>query len=216
MDKQLVVQKTMDYLKDKLKGEGTGHDWWHMYRVYKNAVHIAQSEDVDMFLIELAALLHDIADYKFTNGDENEGSRQTRAWLESLNVDEDVIQNVCDIVKLVGFKGGGNPPMRTYEGMVVEDADRLDAMGAIGIARAFAYGGHMKREIYNPDVKPNVGMTKEEYKKNMGSSINHFYEKLLLLKDRMNTQTAKKMAEKRHEFMEAYLEEFFKEWEGEV
>lgn len=205
----------MEYIKQRLSGEGSGHDWWHVYRVWKNAVHIAGNEQADLFVVELAALLHDIADWKFNDGNDDIGPQLAAEWLESLSVEESVIKHVCRIIQDISFKGAGVATgMKTIEGMIVQDADRLDAIGAIGIARAFAYGGSKGREMYNPDLSPRNHDSFEEYKNSRGSSINHFYEKLLLLKDRMNTGTARKIAEKRHVFMQYYLTEFFEEWEG--
>jgi len=215
MEKELIVVQTADFMKSELTGEGSGHDWWHVYRVWKNAIQIAKREEVDLFVVELAALLHDIADWKFNDGNEDIGPQLAREWLESLNVDETEIANVCQIIQDISFKGSGVVTnMKTPEGKIVQDADRLDAMGAIGIGRAFAYGGSKGREMYNPDLKPEKHNSFEQYKKSQGSSINHFYEKLLLLKELMNTDTAKKIAEKRHAVMLNYLNDFFQEWEG--
>jgi uncharacterized protein len=210
-----IIPRTADFVKAKLSGEGSGHDWFHVERVWKNAIHIGKQESVDMFIVELAALLHDIADWKFAGGDDSAGPREARAWLEKCCVDEDVIAHVCEIITDLSFKGAGvKTSMKTKEGMVVQDADRLDALGAIGIARAFAYGGHKGSELYNPDVKHEFHTSFEQYKSSRGNTINHFYEKLLLLKDLMNTETAKKMAEERHSFMEQFLTHFYREWEG--
>jgi len=215
MEKKLIVIQTADFMKSELTGEGSGHDWWHVYRVWKNAVQIAKREDVDLFVVELAALLHDIADWKFNDGNEDIGPQLAREWLESLNVEENEISNVCQIIQDISFKGSGVVTnMKTQEGKIVQDADRLDAMGAIGIGRAFAYGGSKGREMYNPDLKPEKHNSFEQYKKSQSSSINHFYEKLLLLKELMNTDTAKKIAEKRHVVMLNYLDDFLQEWEG--
>jgi len=215
MNKDYVLKQTKEYVRKNLEGEGTGHDWWHVYRVWKNAVHIGKKENADLFVVQLAALLHDIADWKFHKGDDSVAPRLAREWLEKINVKKDIISHVCDIIKNVSFKGAGvKSQIKTKEGMVVQDADRLDAMGAIGIARAFAYGGHKGREIHNPNIKPKKHETFEEYRSDIGTTINHFYEKLFLLKDLMNTRTAKKIAEKRHEFMKQYLDRFLKEWEG--
>jgi uncharacterized protein len=215
MDKEEAIKKTAEHVRKKLEGEGSGHDWWHVYRVWKNAVNIGKKENADMFTIELAALLHDIADWKFNKGDDSEGPRQAREWLEKIQVDENTIFSVCEIIKDMSFKGAGvESRMRTKEGMIVQDSDRLDAIGAIGIGRTFAYGGHKGREMYNPNKKPEKHDSFEKYKNSSSPTINHFYEKLLLLKDRMNTKTAKAIAEERHKFMEQFLEHFFKEWEG--
>lgn len=213
MEPQFVIEQTVGYVRKKLEGEATGHDWWHIYRVWKTAILLAQQEQADSFVVQLAALLHDIADWKFHQGDDSLGPKLAREWLETLQIPENIVEHVCDIIQNISFKGADvKTEMKTREGMIVQDADRLDALGAIGIARAFAYGGYKGREIYNPMVKPEKHRTFEEYQKNQGTSINHFYEKLLLLKDRMNTQTAKVMAIERHEFMETFLRQFFKEW----
>jgi len=214
MNQNEIIKRTADYVKSKLDGEGSGHDWWHIYRVWKTAIEIGKKESADLFVVQLAALLHDIADWKFHAGDDSVGPKLAREWLEKLDVDENIISHVCKIIKQVSFKGAGvKSKIKTKEGMVVQDADRLDAIGAIGIARAFAYGGHKGREIYNPDIKPEKHETFEQYKNNKGTTINHFYEKLLLLKDLMNTPSARKIAEERHDFMEQYLDKFFKECE---
>jgi uncharacterized protein len=209
-----LVKKTADMVKSKFLGEGSGHDWWHMYRVWTLAKKIAEKEDVNMEIVELGALLHDIADYKFHDGNESLGGEVTREWLESLGAKEDLINEVVHIVDNISFKGSTFSKMESLEGKVVRDADRLDALGAIGIARCFTVGGSMGNEIYNPEIKPRLNLSKEEFKKHNGTQINHFYEKLLLLKDAMNTKTGKELAIHRHEFLEKYLEEFFEEWEG--
>lgn len=216
MEKQRnLIHQTIAHVQAALAGAEAGHDWFHIERVWKTARHIAQAEPVDGFIVELGALLHDIADSKFHGGDETVGPRQARAFLESLGVEESVVAHVENIVAHISFKGGNHEQaFRSPELDVVQDADRLDALGAIGIARAFAYGGHKGRELYNPAIPPNLNMTKEEYKRSAAPTINHFYEKLLLLKDRMNTATGRAMAERRHRFMETYLEEFYREWEG--
>lgn len=207
----LIIKSTVAYVKKTTSD--SSHDWWHVYRVWKTAIKIAKKERADLFVVQLAALLHDIADWKFHGGNEEVGPQMAREWLKKLGVNENTIDHVCQIIKDMPFKGAGvATPMRTLEGMVVQDADRLDALGAIGIARTFAYGGHKGREIYNPEIKPKTHKSFEQYKSSKGSTINHFYEKLLLLKDRMNTRTAKKIAEKRHKFMEQFLGEFFGEW----
>jgi uncharacterized protein len=215
MNEEAILKQTEEYIKNKLSGEGSGHDWWHIYCVWKNAIHIGKHENVNLFVVQLAALLHDISDWKFNDGDDDVGPRLAREWLEKMQVEENIISHVCEIIKKMSFKGAGVKTfMRTKEGMVVQDADRLDAIGAIGIARTFAYGGHKGREIYNPNVKPELHDSFEKYKSGTGPTINHFYEKLLLLKDLMNTKTAKKIAEERHRFMEQFLDRFYKEWEG--
>ena len=217
MTKKEIIRKTTNHIKRLHDKEGTGHDFWHIERVVRNAKKIAKKEGGDLFVIELAALLHDIADWKFHGGDFLAGSRKARAWLEKMKVDENIISQISDIVRDVSFRGGtSKAKMRTLEGKVVQDADRLDAMGAIGIARTFAYGGYRGREIYNPRVKPKSFKHYADLKKGMksGTTINHFYEKLLLLKSSMNTKTGRKMAEERHKFMEQFLKQFYKEWNG--
>ena len=215
MNEEAILKQTEEYIKNKLSGEGSGHDWWHVYRVCKNAIHIGKHENTDLFVVQLAALLHDISDWKFNDGDDDVGPKLAREWLEKMQVEEDVISHVCKIIKEMSFKGAGvKTPIHTKEGMVVQDADRLDAIGAIGIARTFAYGGHKGREIYNPNIKPELHDSFEKYKSGTSPTINHFYEKLLLLKDLMNTKTAKKIAEERHKFMEQFLNRFYKEWDG--
>ncbi|TXK46949.1 HD domain-containing protein [Pontibacter qinzhouensis] len=210
-----LIQTTANHIQSLLSGEGSGHDWWHVYRVWQNAKAIANNEQADLFIVELAALLHDIADHKFHNGDDTAGPRAARAWLESLQVEEPTIQHICLIIKEISYKGAGtSSAMSTLEGRIVQDADRLDAIGAIGIGRAFAFGGHKGREMYNPDIKPVLHENFEAYKTASAPTINHFYEKLLLLKDRMHTKTAKAMAEERHQFMEAFLKQFYHEWDG--
>ncbi|MER2998295.1 HD domain-containing protein [Pontibacter populi] len=215
LTKEEIIEKTAAYVKELLSGEGSGHDWWHILRVWNNAKTIAASENTDLFIVELAALLHDIGDHKFHNGDETIGPRMAAEWLGSLKVQNETIDLICTIIKELSFKGAGTTSdMSSIEGRIVQDADRLDAIGAIGIARSFAYGGHKSREMYNPTISPEMHDTFEAYKNSTAPTINHFYEKLLLLKDRMHTQTAKRMAQQRHEYMEAYLEQFFDEWNG--
>ncbi len=215
MSREQIIRKTADFARKTLAGDGSGHDWWHVYRVWKTAVRIGKLEQADLFVVELAALLYDIADWKFHDGDEHAGPKAARTWLERLKVEEEIIAHVCAIVAGVSFKGAGvTTPMQTLEGMVVQDADRLDALGAIGIARAFAYGGSKGREMHSPDEKPVLHSSFEAYKKSKGPTINHFYEKLLLLKDQMNTPAAKEMARERHHYMEQFLQRFFEEWDG--
>ncbi len=216
MDKEKIVRRTAEYVKSSLEGEASGHDWWHVWRVWKTAVHIGKKEKADLFVVQLAALLHDVFDWKFYRGSESEGLEKIRKLLEKQDVEEKTISHVCGIIENVSFKGAEvRTKMKTKEGMVVQDADRLDAIGAIGIARAFAYGGFRGKEMYNPDIKPEVHKTFEEYKNSESTTINHFHEKLLLLKGLMNTRTAKELAEGRHRFMELFLERFFEEWDGE-
>jgi uncharacterized protein len=211
------IQDTITYVKEQLADAEGGHDWWHIERVWKTAKHIAKSEEVDLLVVELGALLHDIADSKFHDGDESIGPQKARAFLHTLEIEENVINHVIRIMENISFKGGKEAQtFQSTELNVVQDADRLDALGAIGIARTFNYGGFKNREIYNPTIPSNLNMTKEEYKHSTTPSINHFYEKLLLLKDRMNTATGKAMAAKRHQFMEHYLEQFYNEWEGKL
>lgn len=216
MSKEQDIQKTADYVKEKFSGEGTGHDWWHMYRVWRLAKTIGAAEkDADMYVVELGALLHDIADWKFHDGDEEAGPKTARKWLESIQVDEWVIVHIEEIIRTVSFKGAGVASnMKTLEGKIIHDADKLDAIGAIGIARTFAYGGANNREIYNPEVKPEEHRSFEAYKMSVGHTVNHFYEKLFLLKDRMYTATAKRLAQERHGYMQAFLDEFYAEWDG--
>jgi len=206
-----IIDKTSNFVCNKLKGESSGHYWWHVYRVWKNAIQIAQSERVNMPVVQLAALLHDIADWKMHGGDVMAGPRMAREFLEKTAADGQIIDHVCDIIEKISFKGAKTASeVLTKEGQVVQDADRLDAIGAIGIARAFAYGGYKNRELYNPEIKPTLHETFEQYKNNSSPTINHFYEKLLLLKDLMNTDTAKKIALERHAFMDDIWLNFIK------
>jgi uncharacterized protein len=210
-----LIDRTADYVKARLSGEGSGHDWWHTYRVWKTAHRIGETEGADLLVVELAALLHDIADWKAHEGDSTVGPEVAKKWLTSLDVEERVIEHVCRIIADISFKGAGvDQPVLLLEGKVVQDADRLDAIGAIGIARAFAYGGAKGRLIYDPEKKPEEHQAAESYLKSGGTTINHFYEKLLLLKDRMNTAAGKAIAEKRHRFMEEFLRRFYEECEG--
>lgn len=215
MSQDKIIQSTVEYVKECLHDAEGGHDWWHIYRVWKLSNHIAKTESVNPVIVELGALLHDIADSKFNDGDEEIGPQKARAFLLSQEVGEEIIGHVENIIKNISFKGGNHTQVfKSLELDVIQGADRLDAIGAIGIAKTFNYGGFKKREIFNPDIKPNLNLSKEEYKKSDAPSLNHFYEKLLLLKDRMNTATGKALAEKRHEFMEQYLEQFYSEWAG--
>ena len=210
-----TIQKTVTFVKQTLQNAESGHDWWHILRVWNNAKLISQTEQVDLLTVELAALLHDIADSKFHNGDEEIGPKTAGEFLKSIDVDAVVIEHVQQIIRHLSFKSSFDKSSFTSEEMkVVQDADRLDAIGAIGIARAFTYGGFKNREMYNPEIAPDFNLTKEAYKNSTAPTINHFYEKLLLLKDLMNTETAKKIAVQRHEFMELYLEQFAAEWNG--
>lgn len=217
MNKPEIIEQTIAYVKESLANAEGGHDWWHIYRVWKTAKKIAQSENVDLFVVELGALLHDIADSKFNNGNEKIGPQKASQFLSSKGVDQSIIQHVVNIIANISFKGGKEyQHFHSAELSVIQDADRLDAIGAIGIARAFNYGGFKGRELYNPNIKPNLNLSKEEYKSALAPTLNHFYEKLLLLKDLMNTETGKEMAQNRHEFMIEYLEQFYFEWEGEL
>jgi uncharacterized protein len=218
MTNQSIIKQTADYVRKALSGESSGHDWWHTERVWKNALLIAKHEkNIDLLIVQLAALLHDIADWKFHGGDDSVGPEKAREWLTSLKVDKKTISHVCEIIPAMSFKGAGvKSVMKSKEGMIVQDADRLDAIGAIGIARCFATGSKLGIMIYDPTTKPVFHKSAKEYVAAKTTSINHFYEKLLLLKDLMNTATAKKIAQKRHKVMEQYLDEFFKEWDGQV
>jgi uncharacterized protein len=212
MNEQQIIEQTIAHVKQEMLGEGSGHDWWHVHRVWINAKNIAAGEHANLFVVELAALLHDIADWKFNDGDDTKGGEVAKAWLSKFDIDANTITHICDIINHLSYKGAGvETSMSSIEGQIVQDADRLDAIGAIGIARTFAYGGSKNREIYNPDIVPQMHNSFEEYKNSEGSTINHFYEKLLLLKDRMNTKTAKIIAAERHAFMLNFLEQFYKE-----
>jgi uncharacterized protein len=211
-----ILQHAADYVRATLAGDSSGHDWWHIERVRQNALRLAREEQADLFVVELAALLHDIADWKFHGGDDTAGPRTARIWLEQNNVDQQTSEHVCEIISTLSFKGAGvSTEMRTIEGRCVQDGDRLDAIGAIGIARAFAFGGHFGRALYDPDVPPELHQSFAAYKSKGGPTINHFYEKLLLLKDRMQTDTGRRLAQERHQFMEEYLIQFFSEWNAE-
>lgn len=216
MPNQEVINKTIEFVKKTLANAEWAHDRWHIYRVRQLSKHINQQEKTDQLIVELWALLHDIADAKFHNWDDTVWPRMAGEFLQSINIEANIIEHVQNIISNISF-GGGNfdQKFKSPELDVIQDADRLDGLGAIWIARTFNYGGHKGREIYNPDIKPNLTMTKEEYRKSNAPSLNHFYEKLLLLKERMNTKTWKEMAEHRHKFMEQFLDEFYLErnWE---
>lgn len=215
MNKAQIISKTATFVKTTLKDAEGGHDWFHILRVWNNAKLIAEQENVDLFTIELGALLHDIADSKFHNGDETKGPKIAREFLESQHVEETVIIHIEEIITNISYKGGNfEQKFNSPELAVIQDADRLDAIGAIGIARCFNYGGFKNRPLYNPEFEPNLNQTKEEYKNNSAPTINHFYEKLLLLKDLMNTKTGKKIAKERHQYMLTFLQQFYDEWEG--
>lgn len=214
------VEATIQFVKKTLAEAEGGHDWFHIQRVFNNAICIAKDEKVDILVVSLGALLHDIADAKFHNGDETVGPKVASYFLKSIAVDKSTIDHVVKIIENISFKSslkdhtGHKTKFASNELEVVQDADRLDAIGAIGIARAFNYGGFKNRQLYNPEIAPNPKMTKEEYKKAKGPTINHFYEKLLLLKDKMNTKTGTKLAKNRHQYMLDYLAQFEKEWNG--
>jgi uncharacterized protein len=211
-----LLDKTILFVKQKLENAEGGHDWFHIERVYKNAILIAKDEKCDEIVVKLGALLHDIADSKFHDGDETVGPKVAREFLESQNVSEEIISHVINIIENISFKGGNfDKKFTSKELEIVQDADRLDAIGAIGIARTFNYGGFKNRQLYNPKILPNLMMSKEEYKNSESPTLNHFYEKLLLLKDKMNTETGKKIAQERHHYMETFLEQFHLEWNGE-
>lgn len=213
----MILSRTIQFVKQTLEHAEGGHDWFHIERVYRNSVKIAENEDCNLLVVQLAALLHDIADSKFYNGDETIGPKVARNFLEQENVDIKTIEEVIAIIENISFKGGNfEKKYSSIELDIVQDADRLDAIGAIGIARTFNYGGFKNRVLYDPNIAPKTNMTKEEYKKSDAPTINHFYEKLLLLKDKMNTETGKKLAEERHDFMVTFLSQFYAEWDGEV
>lgn len=227
---QTIINQLVEHVKAKFSGEASGHDWFHLERVWKMAKHLAQIEgqltlenatantlppELDEFVLEAGALLHDIADWKFHDGDENAGPAAATTLLQPLGVSPERIAHICDIIKTISFKGAGvATPMKTLEGQLVQDADRLDAIGAIGIARAFAYGGSQNRPMYDPNVKPHLHQDFAAYKADQNHSLNHFYEKLLLLKDRMNTASGKHIAEGRHQYLQGFLDEFLAEWDG--
>jgi len=209
-----IIQKTMEYIKQEFGDDSSGHDWWHIYRVWKNAITICKQEKVDLFIVQLTALLHDLDDWKF-NESEDETPHRAKAWMESCGVDSKINVAVCEIIMHVSYKGAQvENKMKSLEGFIVQDADRLDAIGAIGIGRAFAYGGYKNRPLYDPEMPNQMHASFEEYKNSKSATINHFYEKLLLLKDMMNTTTAKKIAKQRHEVMLRFLDQFMNEWEG--
>lgn len=212
-----LIENTIAFIKKELENAEGGHDWFHVERVYKNSLLISKTEDVDSLVVALGALLHDIADSKFYKGDETVGPKKAREFLVSQNVKEDINNHIIKIIENISFKGGNKKQdFYSKELAVLQDADRLDAIGAIGIARCFNYGGFKNRKLYNPEFAPNLQMTPAEYKASTAPTINHFYEKLLLLKDKMNTQTGKQIAQNRHNYMEGFLTQFYREWEGEL
>lgn len=211
------IEKTINFVKQKLEGAEAGHDWFHIERVWKLSKKIAKNEKANTEIVELAALLHDIADPKFHDGDETLAIKISLEFLKSIDVEENIINQVLYIIENISFKNRSQAPeIPSIELQIVQDADRLDAIGAIGIARTFNFGGFKNNLMYHPDIQPQLNMSKEEYKKSNGTTINHFYEKLLLLKDLMNTETAKKIASERHDFMLKFLDEFYKEWKVEI
>ena len=217
MTPQEIIDKTIIFVKDTLANAEGGHDWFHIERVYRNSVLISKSESVDRLVVALGALLHDIADSKFNNGDDTIGPKIAKAFLLELHVDVTIIDHVVNIIENISFNTSldGTVVFTSKELEVVQDADRLDAIGAIGIARCFNYGGFKNRPLYDPDIKPNLKMTKAEYKASTAPTINHFYEKLLLLKDKMNTKTGKQIAQERHQYMLGFLDQFYNEWNGQ-
>lgn len=216
MNQNNIIQNTIDFVKESLKEAEAGHDWFHIERVYNNSQLIAKNEEVDMFVVKLGALLHDIADAKFHNGDEKIGPQKARFFLNSLGLESGITEHIVQIIQNISFKNSleekEEESFSSKELEVIRDADRLDAIGAIGIARAFHYGGFKNRQLYNPEIPPNLNLSKEEYKKSKAPTLNHFYEKLLLLKDQLHTKTAIEIAEERHNFMEQFLDQFYKEW----
>lgn len=212
MNKELIIEKTKIFVKDKLYGEGSGHDWFHIERVYNLATYICEKENGDEFIVKMTALLHDIDDWKFKK-ENNTDTTVTENFLKSMNINEKYINIILNIIKTMSFKGGVvDSTQHTLEGKIVQDADRLDAIGAIGIARAFAYGGSKNRLIYDPNIKPVEYTSLDDVKNKDNHTVNHFYEKLFKLKNLMNTDTAKHIALERHRFMELFLEEFYYEW----
>ena len=212
-----VLARTEAFVRGRLEGEGSGHDWWHVERVRRMALRLAREEGADAYVVELAALLHDVADHKFHGGDETAGPRAAREWLEGLGVDEETIAHVAAIIAELSFKGAGvATPMSSREGAVVQDADRLDAIGAVGVARAFAFGGSRGRPLHDPGAAPETHASFEHYKASAGTgtTLNHFHEKLFLLRDRMNTPAARRVAEGRHRFLERFVDRFLREWDG--
>ena len=216
MNKEQIILNTIHFVKETLEGAEGGHDWFHIERVYKNALLISENEKVDRFTVQLGALLHDIADAKFYNGDESIGPKKAREFLKKQYVDEDIIIHIENIILFISYKSSLDTSKKftSAELDVIQDADRLDAIGAIGIARCFNYGGFKNRSLYDPAIEPNLEMTKEQYKKSTAPTINHFYEKLLLLKDKMNTKTGQLLAKERHRYMEQFLQQFYEEWNG--
>ena len=217
MNKDIIIQNTIQFVKEALKNAEGGHDWFHIQRVLNNAKLIAENESVNIFIVSLGALLHDIAEPKFHNGDENIGPKIAKEFLEEQKINKEIIQHITHIINHISFKNSltkTGEKFTSKELEVLQDADRLDAIGAIGIARCFNYGGFKNSSLYNPEIAPNLMMTKEEYKNSSAPTINHFYEKLLLIRDQMNTVTGKRIAEERHAYMEGFLKQFYEEWNG--
>ena len=212
VNKKEIIKETIEYVKFKLEKDSTGHDWWHIYRVFKLAIKLALKLEANVYICALASLLHDLADAKLVCSEE-EGLKEIRIWLEQIKVNSKDIDHIIEIIERVSYKGGTNKKVSSIEGMIVQDADRLDAIGAIGIARTFAYSGAKGRLIYNPNLPVRENLTLEEYRSGNDTAINHFYEKLLKLKNLLNTELAIKIANKRHDFMVEYLEQFLNEWE---
>ncbi|MEH7224380.1 HD domain-containing protein [Bacillus sp. JJ1566] len=215
MEQQQIIEATITFVKNILQSDSSGHDWWHIERVRKAAIQLGEKEKANLFIIEMAALLHDVADEKLNNSEE-EGLRKVRDWLTSLHIPDSEQEEILEIISTMSFKGGNRPLMKTIEGQVVQDADRLDAIGAIGIARTFAYAGAHGDLMYDPNLPFRENMTKEEYRNGKSTAVNHFYEKLLKLIDTLNTNAAKEAAQERHDFMLAFLDQFYKEWNGQL
>ena len=216
MDRTDILARTEAFVRERMHGDGSGHDWWHVDRVRRTALRLAREEGADPYVVELAALLHDVWDHKLHGGDDTVAPREIRRWLQGAGAEEPVIAHVCAIVAGVSFKGAGvTTPMPTVEGAVVQDADRLDALGALGIARAFAFGGSRGRPLHDPETAPEPHATFQAYSSSAGGTTHHFHEKLFLLRDRMNTPAARRVADERHRFMEEFLERFHAEWNGE-
>lgn len=213
MERLEIIQKTADFIASEFASDGSGHDWFHIDRVRKMALRIGRAEESELFITEMAALLHDLDDWKIKEN-ASHFPEKAKKWLSDLDLEQDISSRILNVIEEVSYKGAGvETPVMSVEAAVVQDADRLDAIGAIGIARTFAYGGHKNRLIYDPAIAPEMHDDFQSYKNSTAPTINHFFEKLLLLKDRMNTSSAKSIADQRHRFMENFLEQFFDEWE---
>lgn len=208
-----IIEDTKQMVRQRLLNEGTGHDWYHIERVWKMAIHLAEKEKANLFVVELAALLHDLIDDKLVANKE-EAIQEVMYWLEGVGVSSSDSEKILEIIETISFKGGNTRKLHTIEAQLVQDADRLDAIGAIGIARCFAYAGSKGSPLFDPELSVREEMTEKQYREGKSSAVHHFYEKLLKLKDLMNTESAKAIAEERHAFMEEYLTQFFNEWEG--